>query len=214
MGKKYGSIHVKSRDGKKVLAEVLNQDDNVYNKYIRSAERLEQSNRQAFHDMARTYRRYASILSDELFVVITANWVSLYNRDMSFQTITQKVRSLAKKFPEPILYTSNFDDDVFVFGLLVEGKTVTSGRICDTPEVYDVTTKLANMAPLRRILCDGADQPKKMPTDIFELEELLSSMMGVPLFTYAEDLDNDPEHYEFMEERNGIRLYRKKDNVG
>lgn len=214
MGKKYGSIHIKTIDGYETARRILDQRSNEPNEYILSAERLEQTHYQALHDMAKSLRRWALLMSDELFIVVTANWVSLYNKDMSFQTITQKVRSLAKKFPEPILYTSNFDDDVFVFGLLVEGKTVTSGRICDTPEVYDVTTKLANMAPLRRILCDGADQPKKMPTDIFELEELLSSMMGVPLFAYAEDLDDDPDRYEFLEERNGIRLYRKKDNVG
>lgn len=209
MGKKYGSIHIKTEDGLRVANDILVQYSDRPNEYLLSAQRLEQTHYQAMHDMARALRRYALLASDELFIVITASWVSLYNRDMSFQTITQKARSLAKKLPEPILYTSNFDDEVFVFGLIVEGRTVTSGRICENPEFYDVTTKLANMALLRRTLCDDADQPKKMPTNIFELEELLSSMMGVPLFAYAEDLDLDPEHYEFVEERNGIRVYQK-----
>lgn len=209
MGKKYGSIHIKTNQGMRIVGDFFALYGNQSNEYLQIAERVERANLRTSFEFAAFMRRYASIVSGELFIVITANWVSLYNRDMSFQTITQKARSIAKKFPDPILYTSNFDDDVFVFGLLVAGKTVTSGRICDIPEIYDVTTKIANMAPLRRTLCDSANQPKKMPTDIFELEELLSSMMGVPLFAYAEDLDQDPEHYNFMEEHNGIRVYQK-----
>ena len=209
MGKKYGSIHIKTSHGIRIVGDFFAQYSNQPNEYLKLAERVERANFRFSFEFAARMRRYASIVGDELFIVITANWVSLYNRDMSFQTITQKARSLAKKFPNPILYTSNFDDDVFVFGLLLEGKTVTSGRICDNPEFYDVTTKMASMVSLRRILCDSADQPKKMPIDISVLEELLSTMMGVPLFTYEEDLEADSEHYQFVEERNGIRVYQK-----
>ena len=209
MGKKYGSIHIRTTRGSEIADKILFQNNNGPNEYLLSAERLEQTHYQAMHDMAKALRRYALLASDELFVVITSTCVSLYNKDMSFQTITKKARALAKKFHEPILYTSNFDDDVFVFGLLVEGKTVTSGRICNAPEFYDLTTKIANMDPLYRALCGEYLQPQKMPTNIFELEELLSSIMGVPLFTYAEDLDDDPEHFERLEERNGVRLYQK-----
>lgn len=213
MGNKYGSIHIKTNTGQQIAQEILKYYDNQPNEDLLLIEWLEKMPYEAMHDFAKTLRRYATILQDELFIVITDEWVSLYNRDMSFQTITSKARSLARKFSEPILYTSNFDDDVFVFGLIHVGKTVTSGRICDAPDIYGLTTKAVNMTALRRVLGVDSDKPRSMPTDIFELEELLTSMTGVPLFADQDDLYRDPEHFEQVEERNGICVYRKRSST-
>jgi len=209
MGKKYGSIHIKTTNGHETATKILDQYDNIPNEYILSAERLEQSHYAVMHDLARTCRRYAAILGHDLFIVITTNWVSVYNRDMSFQAITSKARSFAKKMSEPIVYTSNFDDDVFVFGVIENGKTVTSGRICTDSEYFDLTTRAANMTALRRVLGGDNIIPRRMPTDVSEMEDILSKAMGIPLFAYEDDVYRDSDHFEKTEERNGICVYKK-----
>ena len=209
MGNKYGSIHIKTTDGYETATKILAQYDNTPNEYILSAERLEQSHYEVMHDLAKTFRRYAAILGQDLFVVITTNWVSVYNRDLSFQSIASKARSFAKKLAEPIVYISNFDDDVFVFGVIENGKTVTSGRICTDSEYFDLTNKTANMTALRRVLGGDDIIPRRMPTDISEMEDILSKVMGVPLFADEDDVYRDTEHFEKTEERNGICVYKK-----
>lgn len=237
MGTKYGSIHVKTRDSLQIANTILESFDGKVDEHLKWAEQLLRRSSGLSDAEIEMMLRDLAISRNDCFIVITDEWVSLYSRDMLFESIASDAQSFARKISAPLLYTSNFDDDVFVFGLIHREETVISGQICDAPEIYDIATKTANMTALAQALSVDSDTPETMPTDISELEALLTSMIGVPLLAYEEDLCQNPKHferyyalisspagvplpvqqnnphqgsdYDLIMERNGICVYRK-----
>ena len=221
MGKKYGSIHIKADSHQtmtKAIAELLGEQ---MNEHLSIAEKLEQiskhrlcqglakSEQSALRDLARSYCHQPASFFGDSFSIISEKWFSLYSRDLSFQDIISKAAFLSQKFSGVIVYASNFDDDVFICGVIIDGKTVTSGQICNDPDIYNLTTKTADMAALGRALGEEHVIPTKMPTDVYEMEMILSDAMGVPLHIFEEFVHSDPEHYEKVEELYGVRVYKK-----
>ena len=212
MSNTYGSIHIKTEQSEQVvqmlLAAYKNQPD-PYEKYLDEAKR---HNVWLSSNMKSFARECFERNCENFLVIIADGWVSFYDEQMSFEEVTQKARSFAKKVQEPIIYMSSFDGDVYVFGLIEDGKTKTSGRAVVDPEVYAMTEKQAKMAEFYRV----ADVPMpekrmKMPSDVTELEELLASIMPVPLIVYDEnDFDDLADEYELIEEVKGIRVFKVK----
>ena len=209
MSNTYGSININTHNCEQVTQTIINEYMNIPNEH---EEMLTALHRLNLHRCDDWLVRYAQIDQDQFLVVVTDGWVSLYNDQMSLEDVTKKARFFAKKTQEPVVYMSCFDGDVYVFGLIEDGKTKTSGRAVVDPDVYAMTEKQAKMAEFYRIAgVPMPDKRMKMPSDVSELEELLASIMPVPLIVYDEnDFKSLAEEYELIEEVRGIRVFKVK----
>ena len=212
MSNTYGSIHIKTEQSQQIIHMILDMYIGKPNEYEQLLENEKRFNLPVCEEWIFFLERKAKESRPDFFIAVTDGWVSFYDCNMSYEDTPKSARVLAKKTKEPIVYMSCFDDDIFVFGLIEEGKTKTSGRACAAPDVYDMTEKQAKMAELYRIA--GVSMPDKrikMPGDVTELEELLASIMPVPLIIYDEDdFKSLAEEYELIEEVKGIRVFKVK----
>ena len=212
MSNTYGSIHIQTRQSESVVQMILGTYEEQPNSYDVAITVCQQRNLYVNPEFLALMKRLYQLEQENFIVTVSNGWVSLYDEQMSLEEVTKKARSFAKKTQEPIIYISCFDGDVFVFGLIENGKTKTSGRACAAPDVYDMTEKQAKMAEFYRVT--GASMPEKrmkMPSDVTELENLLSSIMPVPLIVYDEDAFKSlAEEYELSEEVRGIRVFKVK----
>ena len=211
MGNTYGSIHIKTNQEEQIVRMILDVyvgKPNEYEELLSLTQRLNI----VCEGWTSFLKRSAKASRSEFFIAVTDGWVSFYDCNMSYEDAPKSARALAKKTKEPIVYMSCFDDDIFVFGLIEEGKTKTSGRACAAPDVYDMTEKQAKMVELYRIAgVSMPDKRMKMPSDVTELENLLASIMPVPLIVYDEnDFKSLAEEYELIEEVRGIRVFKVK----
>ena len=211
MSNTYGSIHIKTEQSQQIIHMILDMyigKPNEYEELLMLTQRLNI----VCEGWNSFLQRSAQEARPEFFIAVTDGWVSFYDCNMSYEDTPKSARALAKKTKEPIVYMSCFDDDIFVFGLIENGRTKTSGRACAAPDVYDITEKQAKMAEFYRVT--GASMPEKrmkMPSDVMELEDLLSSIMPVPLMVYDEDAFKSlAEEYELTEEVKGIRVFKVK----
>jgi len=221
MGNKYGSIHIKTnhfRIAMEEIAELLGDQTNEGPSIAAKIEQaikhplcqgMTQSEQATLLGLARAYLNESANFSNETFSIIDGEWFSLYSRELSFTTISHKALVLSQKLSSLVVYVSNFDGDVFVWGAIEGGKAVTSGQICDVPDIYGLVTETADMASLSCALGEDCEIPAEMPTDVYEMEDVLSRAMGVPVNIFEEFVYSDPEHYEKVEERYGVRVYRK-----
>lgn len=219
MGNKYGSIHIKTklalsvpdlmvdafsdRDMKEMLANI------AYWEKLSAA----QNGQNRFVEEVLSVRKNLPFLpiGCDFYAVITEGWISIYNQAMTFQTIKEHAKKLARVLPELIVYASNFGDEVLVFGAYQERKLAVSGRICEDNNIFDLTNKPVSMKTLSRILGEHPCIPTKMPNDICDMEDVISRAMGISLNVFEDFVCSDPEHYEKAEERYGVRVYRKID---
>jgi len=209
MSNTYGCIHIKTEQSEQIVQAIIAECRNRPNEY---EEMLETHRRIMPHRCDDWLVRYAQLAQAQFLIIVTDGWVSFYDEQMSFEEVTKKARTFAKKTQEPIVYMSSFDGDVYVFGLIEDGKTKTSGRAVVDPEVYAMTEKQAKMAEFYRVAdVPMPDKRMKMPSDVTELEELLASIMPVPLIVYDEnDFDDLADEYELIEEVKGIRVFKVK----
>lgn len=212
MSNTYGSIHIKTEQSEQIVQLILGTHEDQPNSYDVAITVCQQKGLYASPEFLSLMKRHSLLEQEAFLAVISNSWVSLYNDQMSLEDVTKKARFFAKKTQEPVVYMSCFDGDVYVFGLIENGKTTTSGRAVVDPEVYAMTAKQAKMADIYRVV--GVPMPEKrmkMPSDVMELEELLASIMPVPLMVYDEDAFNSlAEEYELTEEVKGIRVFKVK----
>ena len=216
MGNTYGSIHIKVENEQQVVQMLFDElagKPNEYEQLLENEKHLEKHfNVEPCEEWTAFLERMAKEFRPEFFVVIADGWLSLYDGNMSYTDAPKMARRFAKKIKDPIVYTSCFDGDIFVFGLIEKGKTKTSGRACESSEIYGIKEKQAKMEEFYRIAgVPMLDQKMKMPSDVMELEELLTSIMPVPLIVYDEnDFKSLAEEYELIEEVSGIRVFKVK----
>ena len=211
MSNTYGSIHIKTEQSKQIVQMVLDMHIGKPNEYEELLA-LTQKLNIVCEGWTSFLERSAKESRPEFFIAVTNGWVSFYDCNMSYEDTPKRARALAKKTKESIVYMSCFDDDIFVFGLIENGKTKTSGRACAAPDIYDITEKQAKMAEFYRMTgVPMPDKRMKMPSDVMELKDLLASIMPVPLIVYDENAFKSlADEYELIEEVKGIRIFKVK----
>jgi hypothetical protein len=147
----------------------------------------------------------------EVLIIKSKFFISIYDETNSFETIQNKVKDLSTKMDYPILYTSNFDDGVFLLGAYKSGKLITSGNMGPELSVYGMKTRHINISKL----CNALQLEK---TEAFEainsmeeideieqvVEEFLHSLLDLDFNSVASDTE-----YEEMFSKNRFRVFNK-----
>jgi hypothetical protein len=119
MGRKYVSIHILNEAKEEVLSKLINcYKDTSMESTIRLASNV--------FNNAETrwmFGRFDDLWVDEILIVQSESFISIYDESLSFESVEEKSQTLSNKIDRPIVYTSNFDDDVFIFGVFQSGKT-------------------------------------------------------------------------------------------
>jgi len=74
-------------------------------------------------------KRFLSLYKSPVIILLSSRFISVYDAALSFSTINSETKKISKKLSAPILYLSNFDDDVLLFGCVQSGKTIARKHI-------------------------------------------------------------------------------------
>lgn len=185
MGQIFASIHIKTPDTESV-------EDAIFQSYARKSDRAEMiiQMMKAAHpeftpeEIEHTRQLYA--LHDHngemIFCVKTEQYLSVCDGNLSFETVEEKARQISEKIQVPVVYTSNFDDDLFLFGVMESGHVITHGCIGeDLEECYGVKSCAADLRLFSEALGLSGEIPELPEDDVEEGQAIVEKMLGIEL---------------------------------
>lgn len=239
MGSRYTSIHLK--------ASSFDQVEHYLSTSYQAGLLAEQ--RQWLEMLQKMVKRNNADLSDEridqimqqtcqsfmtpgVCFVQTERFVSIYDENLSYQTVEAQAQMVSKHVEVPVAYTSNFDDDVFLFGVYLRGDIVTRGcilsdndedddrseeyGICedddldeedDTDVEYGVQPCKADIQLfLNTMGLYPSETPELPEDDAWEAGKIIEKELGIAL-DLTEPL---PEAYRMLRKAGCFNLYEKK----
>ena len=110
----------------------------------------------------------------------------------------------------PVMYISNFDEDLLIFGITDCGETITCEAIGTGLEAYELDAAMIDISKFRKyvgifdakarsIICESHD--------IFTVEKELERILNIPLYLKERDIEASPAIYEKIQEEAGVCVY-------
>ena len=188
MGQKFASIHIQTHDTESV-------ENAIFQSYARNPEKVEHKIRllkAVFPDFTpeeieHTRKLYAlhDHAGEMMFCVKSAQYLSIYDGNLSFESVEEQVEEISKRIQAPVVYTSNFDDDLFLFGVMQNGRVITHGCVSDpdanVEECYGVKTCAANLRLFAETLGLSGEIPKMPKGDVDKAQAVMEKMLGIEL---------------------------------
>lgn len=195
MGRKYASIHVldvplvyteqeiRKCYGKGRLAP-QEAVERFIEQYVKMSKALGDEDEYPPQALIDHERRFAEGEYGKLQVVRSNHFWSIFDEDLSLGTVINKTRELSKEFGSPVVYTSNFDDSVFVMGVYMQGRCRT--KLATGEQLTEYGIKRANLNLKAFFECfDFVDKIKsqllRKVSDVSDAEELVSDVLEIPL---------------------------------
>ncbi len=203
MGQKYASIHIYGGNQEKnllLLKDFYNNDKsmNVIRKQAISIFKNP--------EVQRMLERQTELALPDILMVQSEAAVSVYDENISFETIEDKAKAVSNIIDVPVVYTSNFDDDIFIFGIYRSGNLITCKKVGEELSEYDITPDNLEVDKFCSALTI-----KKMESietiinseEIDEIEEEIEKILRVPLKLRFDDIQYDYEQFTeiFIEDR-------------
>lgn len=85
-----------------------------------------------------TFIYITNLWVNEILIVQSESFVSIYDESLSFESVEEKAQTISNNLDRPIIYASNFDDDVFIFGVFHSGKLITEIKIGKDLSIYGI----------------------------------------------------------------------------
>lgn len=177
MGKKYASIHIRTNNRENIYDLVKN------NYYGTKEDIIIQKNYEKILKSC-SCKNIIENLIKEIHIIISKDYISIYDENVSFESIKNKAKYLSSNINYPLIYTSNFDDDVFIIGIFKLGKLITSGSLGENLSAYEIKHKAIDINKL----CSEIDYEKPDTleginniTDIEAIEYEIEKLLQVPL---------------------------------
>lgn len=195
MGRKYASIHIYTNDQDTVLSAV----DNFYNNDTSMDSSLKQAikllkNAEAQQMLERQFR----LTLPNILIIQSKKFISIYDENISFETVEDRAKALSIRVDEPIMYVSNFDDDVLVFGIYRNGNLITSRNLGEGLALYDIIPANLDMVKfcneLKIEITDSMDYLNDIEI-IDEIEDKIENILQVPLKLTLADIQYDFEQF-------------------
>jgi len=129
MGQKYASIHIKTSDPDGVIA-LLRQTHvvKIEEDYEAQAERFRRVGLPMIWDK-RTEQEIRAV-----YIWIEKGVVSLYSQAFDFSSVEDAALRYADGLDVPVVYTALYDDDIWLFGSVVNGVLTRRGALSEDPE--------------------------------------------------------------------------------
>ncbi|MBQ4043140.1 MAG: hypothetical protein IJD06_04010 [Clostridia bacterium] len=143
---------------------------------------------------------------------MTDTMIAVYDDSLSFETVEEEAKAVAIYMDVPVLYVSNFDDDVLLFGACLPSAEFTKEICGEACAAYGMEITHMDAGLFRSAagewLTEQALQEILDAPSMEEKEDLLKKILPVPLRADADDLRSDPA-YEQLPTSGGLTLFRK-----
>lgn len=186
MGRKYGSLHIRMEDAcgntGALISGCIDAMDSVFHMDVEKAAALlglKLSQQQI--PLLKQLTRAGINARTKQNVVERNGFVSIYDQRVTFENIQAVAQKLSGLLKLPVFYSSVYDDDVFIFGLCENGKTV-SVHISGDCEAYELTRESDNIEGLERYLSNGeGNMPELENLSGADFESALNRALGFRL---------------------------------
>lgn len=129
-------------------------------------------------------RSFVEIDEEALTFVWREPYWCVFDENLSYGQVTRKAKKVSKLTTAPILYTANYDDDIFLAGLIVDGKEQFQHIFGKDVSEYSLKEKRAKLEKLQNL---PGKQPEAVliefcyTNDVLEAQKLFARIIGIPL---------------------------------
>jgi hypothetical protein len=204
MGQKYASIHIYGGEQDKNLLILKGFYNNDKSMDIRNEQILSIFKNP---EVRRIFERQAELsLPDDILILQSDAVISIYDENISFETVEEKAKAISERIENPVLYTSNFDEDVFFLGIYRSGNLITCRKAGDGLSDYDILPAYLDIEKFCQELSlreAASAELLNRSEDIEELEEEMEQLLEAPLNLSLEDIQYGDEPFTelFVEKR-------------
>ena len=208
MSQKYASYHIRTDEKSDVFAELKNI---IVNENANTNAMLAM---QAFSDpeARKMAERFYNLSQNDIYIVLTEKFISVYDETFSFQTINGTAKKVSKKIIKPIVYVSNFDDDVFLAGVVKCGKTYAKKQIGQGMHIFGIKS-INDIRKIHNFEEFGYLKPDlifELSDDICECEDSIEKELGITLKLTPEDIQEQSDQFVLLETESQFKVYQTK----
>jgi len=208
MGKKYATMHILTNQTDAVtniLLDYYMQDMTQYNIATKAA--LYVNNAM----LIRFTERFFELSESEIVIMQSSTIISVYETNLSFETVEDKAQLLSKLLSMTVIYISNFDDNVLLLGVFSPNSQPINGAMGIGLSGYGIEQKLIDInafSASTEIVDAGLLETLAKESDIAVIECELSRVLDAPF--RVDETVIDSEHYSLAGQEKGLRIYTKK----
>ncbi len=206
MGVKYASIHIFTIEKDKILLEIMKclQEDITK---VKKMQFLNLIKDKKVRDMVGSLPGY---LHNEILIIQSELAISIYDESATFESIEDQVKFLSKRIINPILYCTNYDDDIFIIGGYKSGRLISRRTAGEGLEVYNINSQELNTSKFTKhfsLFSKYTTERINSITDIGILENEIEQYLQIPLNINLCDAKNNHEQFKEVSSENGIHIY-------
>ncbi len=211
MGKKYASIHILAEGNENIILKIKE----YYKKDIFKAKKEEALNMVKDERIRWMIENLPGFSANEVLIILTEFFISIYDESISFETVEETVKMLSKTIDEPLLYFSNFDDDIYIFGGYKMGRLVSNRRLGYGLDDYGMDPKELNSAKFCNVFSTFKKEFMEHLNRIEEIvtiENEIEKCLQLPLDMRLDDAQTNNEIYIEMSHEDGVYIYKSYTN--
>jgi len=209
VGRKYASIHIYSNKQTRILSELkrLYETDNSTISKMQQASKVFKN-----AETIAMFERFTHLYTTEILIVQSEYCISIYDSTLTFQSVEEKAKAFSYMFNNPILYVSNFDDDILIFGLFKLGNLITNRNVGNGLSMYEIPyatidaekfcmeLKIGNISSIISL---------NKSEDINYIEGTIGEIFHVQLNLTNDHIQAGINHYKEKFLKNGLHIYKK-----
>lgn len=211
MGNKYASYHICKDiacNDIELIKSLFTLKPNVDKNIARAIEVFKDPNKQNMMN------RFLKLHTNFIICVITNKFISIYDNALSFTTVDTEVKRISKKAKLPILYISNFNDDVLLLGAVKSGKTLAKKHIGQGLDAYGVKRIKSTIHLLHDIegFCRySKDAVFEKTENINECERSIEKEFGILLKIDFNDIETVSGDLCLADTHPPLKIYKRQD---
>ena len=204
MGRKYASIHIPVQTDSNPLESVKK-----YYADMRKSQNQMQCAAGVFRDpmVKQMFERFHSLSADKKFLFVSEKFISVYDCSLSFDSVVSAAKKLSKQIFLPVLYSANFDNSLFIVGVVQAGKTICKRNIGQYLSSYGLKPQTVK---INEIFSVHGFNRKHSPENslplffhsdnIVECEKSLEQELDISLYIAEDELINSNDMYMLISE--------------
>lgn len=214
MGRKYASIHIFDIEQEKnllIIRDFYNNDTSFETAIHNSMNIFATGEAQQMFD------RFSQLFVSEVIILKSHSFISIYDETISFKTVEKKVEELSGIINNPLIYTSNYDGDLFIFGVYHAGHYITGGKVGNYLSIYGLEPEQVNIdAFCMELSVKRAASMDCLITSnkICEIEKEIEKIIEMPLNVKIDAILNNCQNFAEVDNEKRVRIYKRIHQLG
>lgn len=209
MGRKYASVHIISKEHEKTISIVKE----YFSKREIDGDEVDKMSKLLGNLVPKQIKDTLMFaIKGTKIVLQSEEGISIYDESQTFETIEEIAKNISILQSAPVVYVTNFDDDVFCVGIYQQGINLTNLRVGGSLDAYDLEREEIDIDTLCDVLkYHNKDEWQKCfeyDGDLFELENKFELQFKAPLILTKSEVLEEKEYYQKMYNENGILYYK------